>query len=171
MIFQGQKLERLSSNSPEFLEYQEIFGGKILVKLYKISYEPIGQYKLNRFRTFPAIYYHGTGHCGCVLKRGAKSNLTDGETMINSNEWCGGPHCATQGILNMGHLLDFSKRGHFFSPDWRTAYGYCKQKSGEQKYHSMFLVKARIAVSKEPICSVLNDADILPCYLAVLRNF
>ncbi|KAF8947763.1 hypothetical protein BGZ47_008005 [Haplosporangium gracile] len=148
MSLKGQYLEPLAPISPEFIQYQHHFGGNKLVKLYKIVYEPTGTHRLEQFSDYPLIFFHGTGHCGCLLKRGADTE----STKINASDWCGMTYCATQGILNHGHLRAFSGKG-------------------QTTYLSMFLVKARYSYPQHTdICSVPNDMDILPCFLAVLRH-
>ncbi|KAG0071208.1 hypothetical protein BGZ89_011282 [Linnemannia elongata] len=165
MSLKGQHLEPLAVTSPEFLQYQAVFGAHKLAKLYKIIYETTGTHSLDQFNLYPSIFFHGTGHCGCVLSRGTEIDLTN----IYASNWCGRA-CATQGILNHGHLRTYSGGGHFFSPNWNTAQGYCIQKSGHQAYLSMFLVKVRYNNCQNAnICSVQNDTDILPCFLALLR--
>ncbi|KAF9294790.1 hypothetical protein BGZ88_003316 [Linnemannia elongata] len=69
MSLKGQHLEPLTPTSSEFLQYQGIFGTHNLFKLYKISYEPLGGHTLDWFNGFPSIFYHGTGHCGCLQRR------------------------------------------------------------------------------------------------------
>ncbi|KAK5820801.1 hypothetical protein F5H01DRAFT_378175 [Linnemannia elongata] len=59
MSLKGQHLEPLTPTSPEFLQYQGIFGTHNLFKLYKISYEPLGGHTLDWFNGFPSIFYHG----------------------------------------------------------------------------------------------------------------
>ncbi|KAK3831481.1 MAG: hypothetical protein J3R72DRAFT_478546 [Linnemannia gamsii] len=160
-----EELRYGASTSVEFLQYQAVFGANKLVKLYKVSYESTEYHVLDHFNGYPSIYYHGTGHCGCVLQRGVDAILAK----MNANEWCGRLGCATQGILNNGHLKACSPRGHYFSPNWGTALGYCLQKSGPQALLSMFVVKARYFSPGSDICFVQSDTDILPCFLAVLR--
>ncbi|KAF9144942.1 hypothetical protein BG015_012057 [Linnemannia schmuckeri] len=149
----GQHLEPLAPISSEFLQYQRLFGVNKLAKLYKIVYQPTGTHCLEQFTCYP-IFFHGTGHCGCLLKRGTSTE----STKINASDWCGVTDCATQGILNHGHLRTYSGGGHFFSPNWSTAQGYALRKSGQQTYLPIFLVKARYGSSPYPdICSVPND--------------
>jgi hypothetical protein len=107
MSLKGQHLEPLAPTSAEFLQYQAVFGTQRLVKLYKISYESTAYSSLDRFDDYPSIFYHGTGNCGCIIRRGLDTQLAK----INANEWCGGSNCATQGILSHGHLMSKSRGG------------------------------------------------------------
>ncbi|KAF9143284.1 hypothetical protein BGX30_000876 [Mortierella sp. GBA39] len=152
MSLKGQHLEPLAPTSPEFLQYQAVFGRHKLVKLYKIIYETMGTHSLDKFNPYPSIFFHGTGHCGCVSKRFIDTDLAS----IDASNWCGGT-CATQGILNHGHLLTYSKGGHFFSPNWTTAHAYAMKKP-ILALSSVFLVKARYNIKPNiDICSVQND--------------
>ncbi|KAG0274856.1 hypothetical protein BGZ95_009406 [Linnemannia exigua] len=154
MSLKGQHVETQAPTTSEYLQYQAIFGAHKLVKLYKIRYEPIGAHTLDSFTAFPSIYYHGTGHCGCVITRGHESD----SNKIKAREWCGNAGCATQGILNHGHLMTCSPRG------------YAYEKSGMQTLFSVFLVKAQHTSYKaHDFYFVRADMDNLPCYLAVLR--
>ncbi|KAG0377964.1 hypothetical protein BGX24_005053 [Mortierella sp. AD032] len=166
MSLKGQHIEPIAPTTPEYLRHQAIFGAYKLAKLYKITYEPIGAHALDSFNAFPSIYYHGPGHCGCLFTRGYEID----SNKINASEWCGNAGCATQGILNHGHLMDRGPRGHYFSPNWTTAQGYAYGKSDMQKLLPVFLVKAqRTWHTGHDIYLVRADIDILPCYLAVLR--
>ncbi|KAK3840164.1 MAG: hypothetical protein JOS17DRAFT_798191 [Linnemannia elongata] len=108
MSLKGQYLEPLAPTSPEFLQYQAVFGVHKLAKLYKIIYEATGTHTLDQFNLYPLIFFHGTGHCGCVLNRGADTDMTS----IDASNWCGRA-CATQGILIHGHLRTCSGRARF----------------------------------------------------------
>ncbi|KAF9086315.1 hypothetical protein BGX29_008659 [Mortierella sp. GBA35] len=107
MSLKGLHLEPLATDSAEFVQYQDVFGGPKLVKLYQITYEPTGLHNLEIFNSYPSLFFHGTGHCGCLARR----NVVADSTKINSNDWCGRSGCATQGILNYGHMRTYSYSG------------------------------------------------------------
>ncbi|KAI7828128.1 hypothetical protein BC939DRAFT_526770 [Gamsiella multidivaricata] len=132
MTIQGLHVTSLMPSSSEFTAYNGHFGGKLL-KLYQITYQEFIPRNLasSDWRTGP--YFHGTGHCGCLVKR-----VEEGDPItIKAQEWCGNPQCATQGILNHGHLLTWS-RGEV-----PTATGYATNKSGNHFLLSYFVCKAR----------------------------
>ncbi|KAF9543762.1 hypothetical protein EC957_000457 [Mortierella hygrophila] len=190
MGLKGQHLEPLAPTSPEFLQYQAVFGAHKLVKLYKIIYETMGTHSLHEFNLYPSVFFHGTGHCGCVSRRITDTDLTN----IDASNWCGRA-CATQGILNHGHLQDewlsmFLVKARCnnkqnadicsvqkdttkssWAPEGTTALGYALRKSGQQAYLPMFMVKSRRhRFQIDDTCSVPNRKDILPCYLVILRK-
>lgn len=102
----GVEIQPQASTTPEYKSYNSKLGGK-LVKLYKITYE---ENTPNGSRTSgwsQAIYFHGTGHCGCVDTRATTSGLRK----IKTRNWCRNKRCATRGILNHGHLLHRSPGG------------------------------------------------------------
>ncbi|KAH7039246.1 hypothetical protein BKA57DRAFT_509211 [Linnemannia elongata] len=136
------RLQRAIAN-----KYQGIFSTHNLFKLYKISYEPLGGHTLDWFNGFPSIFYHGTGHCGCLQRR----NSTPDSGEIRASEWCGTAACPTLGILNYGCLKVRSPRAQ--------SYAYCK--SDSQVLLSVFLVKTRsLWPPNQVTCFVHRDMTV-----------
>lgn len=105
MAFKGLHLEPVPNTDAEFLAHSPSFNGHLL-KLYKITYK--GQTaRATKAKWSSKYYFHGTGHCGCATTR----SVARDPSLILSEEWCGTPHCATQGILKHGHLLTWSPGG------------------------------------------------------------
>ncbi|KAK3820293.1 MAG: hypothetical protein J3Q66DRAFT_429156, partial [Benniella sp.] len=149
----GVEVQPQASTTPEYKSYNSKLGGK-LVKLYKITYE---ENTPNGSRTSgwsQAIYFHGTGHCGCVDTRATTSGLRK----IKTRNWCRNKRCATRGILNHGHLLRRSPGGHFFSPNASTAWGYAASKSAPHQHLPLFICKARGSFHHGDICAVQDDS-------------
>lgn len=57
------------------------------------------------------LYYHGTGHCGCLTMR----SLSMSAAVVLAIEWCGVSTCATRGIFKYEHLNTISRGGMFVS--------------------------------------------------------
>ncbi|KAF9099689.1 hypothetical protein BGX23_000063 [Mortierella sp. AD031] len=60
-----------------FLEYEDNFGADKLVKMYRISYSGTEGHQLGLEDWSEAIYYHGTGHCGCLSVHENEDKYTD----------------------------------------------------------------------------------------------
>ncbi|KAG0305705.1 hypothetical protein BGZ98_003715 [Dissophora globulifera] len=157
MPVQGLYVEPVEVSSSKFRKYESKFSGRLL-KLYTITYS---DHMLKKFANDmsgiawnTSLFFHGTGHCGCLGRRVSESSLSK----VKSDEWCGNVHCATQGILNHGHLRTQSCGGHFFSPNVGTAEGYARGKSAGQQYLPFFICKARFSGPRtQDICSVMSD--------------
>ncbi|KAF9121555.1 hypothetical protein BGW39_010440 [Mortierella sp. 14UC] len=74
MPLQGLDLELLRRDSFKFLEYETKFGADTLVKLYRIRYSGTKFYTLRSPDWSSKLYFHGTGHCGCLYVRGQNEN-------------------------------------------------------------------------------------------------
>lgn len=102
----GLQVEPLAESSPEFADFGEHFWGK-LEKLYRITYKDLIPGNLSGAGWDTILYFHGTGHCGCLDRH------TNGDDLqaIHVQDWCDHEHCATRGILRNGHLLTKSPSG------------------------------------------------------------
>ncbi|KAF9994055.1 hypothetical protein BGZ65_010345 [Modicella reniformis] len=126
MPIQGDHLEPVYITTTEFSKYSIAFENK-LVALYKIAYTEVdvGPHTSGA-KWEEGTFFHGTGHCGCLRIR----TSNPGNKPIQSREWCGNLHCATQGILNYGNLLTMCPSGgHFFSPCLQIPRRYAETKS------------------------------------------
>ncbi|KAI8594691.1 hypothetical protein EDD21DRAFT_449193 [Dissophora ornata] len=168
MTLQGLHVEAVDPNSFEYGQHSSHFSGR-LVKLYRISYEGSVPRIIINGGWSSELFFHGTGHCGCLGERVV--DTSSATTTIHSSEWCGSLHCATQGILNHGHLRTWSHNGHFFSPNVSIASSYAQSKSANNPFLPFFMCKVRnFHDNGNGICSVQKDSDIHPCFLAIVRN-
>src|SRR5690554_2960796 len=184
MAFQGLHLESLSQTSSEYALHRPKFKN-LLVKLYRITYKKSTTNAADTAENWSTgLYFHGTGHCGCLHARQLASDM-----LIKADEWCNGTSCATRGILQFGHLmqLSFSSMnvycclqynrqfyscekinaptfcyvdGHFFSENLQTSMRYAMGKSGGNGIQLLpiFLCRIRNANPKGDICSVAKDS-------------
>ncbi|KAF9339036.1 hypothetical protein BGZ91_007221 [Linnemannia elongata] len=108
---------------------------------------------------------------------------------VRAQDWCSSTFCPTKGILNFGHRKHLIQRGggHYFSAYYQTAKFFALQKLGELKTAKYAIQRKNLPMRAEVgllysifICRVrnvcmtgykyvLNDEDILPCYLAIVR--
>ncbi|KAG0043861.1 hypothetical protein BGZ83_010954 [Gryganskiella cystojenkinii] len=107
-LIDGQHVDRVSTSDPAWLKYSPYFNGHLLA-LYKIQYNLPEEMKTN-LEDLPTneVYFHGTGHCGCLMARSTSPLPGD---RVSTRDWCTRTFCATRGILNRGHLLTWSPRG------------------------------------------------------------
>ncbi|KAG0287530.1 hypothetical protein BGZ96_008553 [Linnemannia gamsii] len=112
-----------------------------------------------------------------VVEEMSVSVVIESPIRIAAWDWCNDAACQTWGILNFGHRRPLIQRGegHYFSAHSQTAKYFALQKLGQLKtanaglLYSVFICRVRhvyIASYKY----VMNDEDILPCYLAIVRH-
>lgn len=100
-------IRRLSSTSFEFHKYASLLTPK-LYQLYQLTYEGVAsasdQQDTAGGEWSGAAFFHGTGHCGCLVAH--VNSKVDKD--ITVEEWCSSSSlataCATKGILSFGHL-------------------------------------------------------------------
>ncbi|KAG0039505.1 hypothetical protein BGZ83_002792, partial [Gryganskiella cystojenkinii] len=172
----GRYLERVPKSDSRFRDHNHIFQGQLMA-LYEISYDlPTTMGLELQNDMMRGTYYHGTGHCGCILEQ----ILMNLDRVPIADWWCC-PHrflpsaaCATRGILTHGHLLEFSTGGHYFSPRWTTAKWFSQNRPGLKDFLVIFICQARNIIygtrKETHYLRVDHDHDILPVYLAVLKN-
>ncbi|KAG0274195.1 hypothetical protein BGZ95_010017 [Linnemannia exigua] len=172
MPFKGESIEFMDPVSDKFKDLQALFANR-LVKLYLITHDIFESPEYDSFLYLNQLYYHGTSHCGCL----AQQAISASKNSIKASEWCKNQGCATRGILNNGHLLTRSGRGHFFTPQTTIAQEYAVSRSQlhnhlHLSFLSVFIVKAQNII-KHPTPDyfyVSSDTDILPCFLAIVRR-
>ncbi|KAG0195557.1 hypothetical protein BGX28_001091, partial [Mortierella sp. GBA30] len=71
MAFRGLHIEPLPQSDPEYIAHSRSFDGQ-LVKLYKLAYKDMSLELCTTWST--GVYFHGTGHCGCVQTRQASED-------------------------------------------------------------------------------------------------
>ncbi|KAI1315296.1 hypothetical protein EDD11_001028 [Mortierella claussenii] len=169
MSVKGVFLEPVPLDSVVFQIYDKVFNSK-LVALYKTAYtEVVSGTHVDGGEWREEAYFHGTGHCGCLDKRIANSE----NGRILSHTWCGNASCATQGIINHGHLITkcmSTVPGHYFSPLLKKPMEFAREKSQRHRHMALFVCKARNVSYQDnlgAICRVASDKDILPYYLAI----
>ncbi|KAF9096255.1 hypothetical protein BGX29_008658 [Mortierella sp. GBA35] len=176
MTIQGVYLEPVRLRTNGFKEFDQRFGHK-LVSLYEINYaEVIHGYLGIESEWDDTTYYHGTSHCGCLDQRIANPE----NNRIPVYSWCEGAHCCTKGIINSGFLKTKSPRGHFFSPQVKTARSYATTRgqgvAPNSNLLSIFVCVTRNAKSAnvgpghEDYHSVKNDNEILSVFVAIVRK-
>ncbi|KAG0362969.1 hypothetical protein BC939DRAFT_443664 [Gamsiella multidivaricata] len=171
MSVKGAHVEPVRISTLEFQIYDIVFS-KQLVALYQISYtETVVGSHADEAQWHKEAFFHGTGHCGCLQAR-----ITNPENhMVLAHQWCGSMRCATQGILNHGHLRTMcASNGHFFSPSLTIPREFAAKKSGVHQHLPIFICRARNITRHKPggddVYYVANDQDILPFYLAIVRR-
>ncbi|KAF9119338.1 hypothetical protein BGW39_000380 [Mortierella sp. 14UC] len=183
MTIQGVSLEPVRVQSDEFQEFQQRFDNT-LVSLYEVNYAEIVPGYLGEATDWDTTtYYHGTSHCGCVDNR-----ISNGEKKkIDVSAWCNSVNCGTRGIITHGHLkmMLTATEGHYFSPDWTVARNYARVRSSAvqstlrsqgkefNKHLSIFVCIGRKILQStkgKNFYYVQKDSEILPVFLAIVRN-
>ncbi|KAG0039217.1 hypothetical protein BGZ83_002898 [Gryganskiella cystojenkinii] len=175
----GAFIERVKTTDSDYTTYSPVFNGN-LSALFKIQYALPEEMKTN-LENIPLtqLYVHGTGHCGCLFHRMDE----DLGGWLHPRYWCSShiskkyegqkDFCATRGILTSGHLMTFSRGGHYFSPNAETAKHYAIRHSAENEtVLAFFLCKARnVHHRADDIFFVERDQDILPVFLAIVKKY
>ncbi|KAF9098088.1 hypothetical protein BGX23_007080 [Mortierella sp. AD031] len=180
MVLRGLFIVPEAPTSSEFLQFQQKMPTCTLVKLYRLFYAIDSTYDMNSKDWSTEFFFHGTGHCGCLMTRVLQESLPGGY-LEQTEHWCGNLHCSTQGILNYGHLNAKIKRGggHFFSSRIDIAKSYAMQqtqfmnKDEHRELMALFLCRVRNIqqqTSQTKFRYVTREEDIVPCYLAIARN-